>query len=194
MLFGLQSVQVVQAHPEKELHYSEKLFLHFPWLAPAWGWGRSSFTWALRVLEVAIGIFIIWAVSVPLGPHFSLKYTFLLYLSCSPVWFFMFLLLSKAHHPHLRILACCLTLSLQLRWDGRRSLNTSPLFHCGGWCHKEELYRQNRDKFLRWPRNTPGRTSGSLGTSTMEPFCAIPSVGAASSGQVCLNLRAAPRL
>lgn len=37
MLFGLQSVQVARAHPEKGLHYSEKLFLHFPWLAPGWG-------------------------------------------------------------------------------------------------------------------------------------------------------------
>lgn len=50
MLFGLQSVQVAQAHPEKGMHYSEKLFLNLPWLASAWGWGSNSFTWVLGVL------------------------------------------------------------------------------------------------------------------------------------------------
>lgn len=76
-----------------------------------------------------------------------------------------------------------------MRWEGRRSLNTSPLFHP----HKEETHRQNWDKSLRWPINTPDRASASLGTSKVKTFHAKPSVGTASSGQVCLNLSFVPR-
>lgn len=98
LVFLFWSVQAAQAHPKKGLHCSKKLFLHFPWLVLVWGWGRNCLILDLQCYEVAMGIFATWAISVPLGPCISLKYTFPLYFSCSTVWFSLSLVPLKAYH------------------------------------------------------------------------------------------------